>query len=170
MVLYCVHLFCLCVMCFFWQVSCPTVVWQNLWTYKMICMYVCMCVCMHVCMYVQHSSFATDHCTCVSSAVKAKQFHCSKIWTSMHSGKRLRHGFLGYELLLLLIHTSSTMHKFGEKSGEINAVYIDVIKNWLCTWWQNFVLNSRCKCLKDVTVHIGLFLVLNNNYLCQIRK
>jgi hypothetical protein len=41
--LYCiVRLFCLCVMCFFWQVSCPTVVWQNLWTYEMICMYVYM--------------------------------------------------------------------------------------------------------------------------------
>jgi len=28
---------------FSWQVSCPTVVWPNLWTYKMICMYVCTC-------------------------------------------------------------------------------------------------------------------------------
>jgi hypothetical protein len=26
---------------FFWQVSCSTVVWQNLWTYEMICLYVC---------------------------------------------------------------------------------------------------------------------------------
>ena len=46
-VLYCnvfVFCVCVCVMCFFWQVSCPTVVWQNLWTYEMICVYVCMYV------------------------------------------------------------------------------------------------------------------------------
>jgi len=47
------------------------------------------------------------------------------------SGKRLRQGFLGYKLVLLPICTSSTMHKFREKFGEINAVYIDMITNWL---------------------------------------
>lgn len=41
----------------------------------------------------------------------------------MHSGKRLRQGFLCSELLLVLIHTNSTMHKFREKSGEINSVH-----------------------------------------------
>jgi len=45
------------------------------------------------------------------------------------SGKRLRQGFLGYKLVLLPICTSSTMHKFREKFGEINAVYIDMITN-----------------------------------------
>jgi len=40
--LYCIVLVCfVCVLC----VSCPTVVWQNLWTYEMLCLYVCMYVC-----------------------------------------------------------------------------------------------------------------------------
>jgi len=39
-VMYCVRLYCLCVMCVFWEVSCPIVVWQNLWTYEMICVFI----------------------------------------------------------------------------------------------------------------------------------
>jgi len=53
-VLYCFGLFCLCVV-FFWQVSCPNVVWLNYgpmkW-YMYVCMYVCTYVCMYVCVYV----------------------------------------------------------------------------------------------------------------------
>ena len=62
-----------------------------------------------------------------------------------------------------IICKSSTMHKFREKSVETNAVNTDVITNWLWLWWRKLVLSSSCKCSKDTTVHIGLFLFLNNN-------